>query len=325
MATLSKHSSNRTRTTAVRDGEQTAPKHTASEPTSPKTTSPNARAGVGHRRAIPPTSRLGYAVGITTVCAVALVNLLTGQQATATVEPTGSVAVAEALGIDGPEVAPPSDSAEALGDLAASRAERDAEQAEAALAQSRAERAAAEAKAAEERAAAEAAAAATAAAAAAEAEAQAAAEAEAAAQQPAAEQSPAEESAAAPAGTAVSAVAQINNTSGAIRPEAQAAANAVVSNVPGAAAISLGGTRPSAADPGGHPSGLAVDYMVLSDAALGDAIVAYHIANWDALGVDYIIWQQRYLDSPGGSWSSMEDRGSPTANHMDHPHVNYRG
>jgi len=35
--------------------------------------------------------------------------------------------------------------------------------------------------------------------------------------------------------------------------------------------------------------------------------------------------QQRYLDSPGGSWSYMEDRGSPTANHMDHPHVNYRG
>jgi hypothetical protein len=65
--------------------------------------------------------------------------------------------------------------------------------------------------------------------------------------------------------------------------------------------------------------------MVLSDAALGDAIVAYHIANWDALGVEYIIWQQRYLDSPGGSWSYMEDRGSGTANHMDHPHVNYRG
>ena len=76
-----------------------------------------------------------------------------------------------------------------------------------------------------------------------------------------------------------------------MRPQAQAAANAVVSNVPGAAGITIGGTRASAADPGGHPSGLALDYMVLSNDALGDAIVAYHIAHWDELGVEYIIWQ----------------------------------
>jgi hypothetical protein len=256
--------------------------------------------------------------------------MLTGQQATATVEPTGSVAVAAALGIDGTEVAPTatSEDAEALGDLAASRAERDADQAEAALSQSRAEKAAAEAKAAEERAAAEAAAAAAAAEAEAAAAAEAEAEAKAAEERAAAEATEATEAeapASAPTGTAVSVIAQISNTAGPIHPDAQAAANAVVSNVPGAGSITLGGTRPSAADPGGHPSGLAVDYMVLSDAALGDAIVAYHIANWDTLGVEYIIWQQRYLGSPGGSWSYMEDRGSGTANHMDHPHVNYRG
>ena len=63
----------------------------------------------------------------------------------------------------------------------------------------------------------------------------------------------------------------------------------------------------------------------MSDAALGDAIVEYHKAHWGALGVEYIIWQQRMLSSPGGSWKPMSDRGSPTANHMDHPHVNYRG
>ena len=71
------------------------------------------------------------------------------------------------------------------------------------------------------------------------------------------------------------------------------------------------------------PSGLALDYM--TSGSLGDAIVAYHVANWDRLGVDYLIWRQRYLDSPNGSWRPMEDRGSPTANHMDHVHVNYRG
>ena len=115
------------------------------------------------------------------------------------------------------------------------------------------------------------------------------------------------------------------NSAGPLKPQAQAAANAVVSNVPGAGGITLGGTRASAADPGGHPSGLALDYMVGSNSALGDAIVAYHIAHWDELGVEYIIWQQRMLSSPGGSWKGMEDRGSPTANHMDHVHVNYRG
>ncbi|GAA4756116.1 hypothetical protein GCM10023328_44790 [Modestobacter marinus] len=121
-----------------------------------------------------------------------------------------------------------------------------------------------------------------------------------------------------------SAVASITNGAGPVQPRAAAAANAVVSNVPGAAGITIGGTRPSATDPGGHPSGLALDYMVLSDTALGDAIVQYHVANWDALGVDYIIYQQRMLTSPNGSWSPMADRGSVTANHMDHPHVNYQ-
>ena len=104
----------------------------------------------------------------------------------------------------------------------------------------------------------------------------------------------------------------------------QAAANAVVSNVPGADRITLGGTRASAADPGGHPYGNALDYMVMSNSALGDAIVAYHVAHWGELGVDYIIWEQRMLSSPNGSWKMMENRGSGTANHMDHPHVNYR-
>jgi hypothetical protein len=118
--------------------------------------------------------------------------------------------------------------------------------------------------------------------------------------------------------------ATINNTAGAINPRAQAAADAVVSNVPGAGSISLGGTRPSAADPGGHPSGLAVDYMVMANGGLGDAIAAYHVAHWDELGVEYVIWKQRMLSSPGGAWKAMENRGGTTANHFDHVHVNYR-
>jgi hypothetical protein len=122
-----------------------------------------------------------------------------------------------------------------------------------------------------------------------------------------------------------SGVAHITNTAGPTKPQAQAAADAVVSNVPGAASITLGGTRASAVDPHGHPSGLAIDYMVLSDTALGNAIVQYQIDHWGELGVEYVIYQQRILTSPTGAWKQMEDRGSATANHYDHVHVNYLG
>ena len=168
--------------------------------------------------------------------------------------------------------------------------------------------------------------------AAAKAEADAAAKARAEAEAAQAAAAPAQAGAAAPAAAAPRAsaaaagtVARITNTAGPIAAVVQAAANAVVSTVPGADSITLGGTRPSAADPGGHPSGLALDYMVMSDAALGNAIVEYHKAHWDELGVDYIIWQQQMLSSPNGSWKAMADRGGATANHLDHPHVNDRG
>jgi hypothetical protein len=131
--------------------------------------------------------------------------------------------------------------------------------------------------------------------------------------------------AAAPAAVRAAAVAHIINSAGPVKPQTQAAANAVVTNVPGAAGITIGGTRASAVDPKGHPSGLALDYMVRSNTALGDAIARYHVAHWNQLGVDYVIWQQKILTSPTGSWKKMADRGSPTANHMDHVHVNYRG
>jgi hypothetical protein len=287
----------------------------------------------GRRGSAAPHSRIAYALGLTAVCALAGVNLATTEPAastTGTQELSASASVADALGIAGTAAEGPTVEDRALlGQLAASRAERDATQAAAAASQAKTEKAAAKAKAkakAEAKAKAKAKAEAKAKAKA-EAKARAAAEAAetAAAEAPATASAAAAAPAPAAAGTAATVLARISNTAGPVRPQAQAAANAVVSNVPGAAGITIGGTRASAADPGGHPSGLALDYMVGSNAGLGDAIAQYHIAHWDELGVDYIIWQQRMLSSPGGSWSAMSDRGSPTANHMDHPHVNYRG
>ena len=63
--------------------------------------------------------------------------------------------------------------------------------------------------------------------------------------------------------------------------------------------------------------------LVPADIALGQAIVQYHIDHWAELRVEYIIYRQRILYSPDGAWQPMPNRGSPTANHMDHVHVNY--
>jgi hypothetical protein len=122
------------------------------------------------------------------------------------------------------------------------------------------------------------------------------------------------------------AVARITNSAGPVQPQTQAAANVVVSDVPGVSGITLYGTRASAIDPTGHPAGLALDYMVgATRIPLGDAVARYHVAHWKELCVKYVIWQQRILTSPKGSWKPMADRGSPTANHLDHVHVSYRG
>jgi hypothetical protein len=317
VATLSEHAAapadDASRIDAVRpaaEGTPEAPTHAAHR----------AALRGARRRTSAPQSRVAYALGIATVCALAAVDLVAGGPAApalaSTQEQSASVTVADALGIAGTGVAEvATDDAQHLEELAASRSERDAEQAAAADSQAQAEQAVVAARAeAEARAAADAAAAAAAAAA--------------AEAQTAAASAPAQAGTSAPISspsTAATAVASISNSAGGVRAQAQAAADAVVSNVSGTDGITIGGTRASAADPGGHPSGLALDYMVGSNATLGDAIVEYHIAHWDELGVDYIIWQQRMLSSPSGSWSTMENRGSATANHMDHPHVNYQG
>ena len=277
------------------------------------TVSPRTRHGAHRRLRLrpAPSSRVAYALGVATVCSLALVNLLSGDPAAnATATDSPSVEVAAALGIDGSGIdVPAMEQPQLLDQLAASRSERDADQAAAAASQAQAEDAAAAAKAeAEAKAAAEAAAAAAAAEAAAQATAAAAAAAP-----------------AAPASSVAASIsAKITNSAGDVSARARAAADAVVSNVPGAAGITIGGTRSSAVDPNGHPSGRAIDFIVGSNSGLGDAIVAYVEANWQALGVEYAMWEQRIRMGGSTAWQMSEDRGSPTANHMDNVHINLR-
>ncbi|WAL66730.1 hypothetical protein ORV05_02630 [Amycolatopsis cynarae] len=77
--------------------------------------------------------------------------------------------------------------------------------------------------------------------------------------------------------------------------------------------------RGDRAEPGDHPAGLALDFMV--NTSTGNALADFVLANRDRLGVKYVIWRQRYND--GSGWSAMPDRGSVTANHYDHVHVSF--
>ena len=97
-------------------------------------------------------------------------------------------------------------------------------------------------------------------------------------------------------------------------------------------------------DPDGyneHYNGVAVDIMIEpvpgnempkspenpEGLKYGDGIALYLQQNAKQLGIEYLIWKQRIWMSsdPIEAWDAMEDRGGPTANHMDHIHVNTFG
>ena len=73
---------------------------------------------------------------------------------------------------------------------------------------------------------------------------------------------------------------------------------------------------------GEHASGKALDIMT-SDVSLGNAIAAFLQEHSSELHLFDILWQQRIWTPVRASegWRFFADRGSPTANHMDHVHV----
>lgn len=84
---------------------------------------------------------------------------------------------------------------------------------------------------------------------------------------------------------------------------------------------SILGWRANARDKTGHPAGLALDYMCSKPQ--GDALNAWLHRNAGALGLKYTIWQQTHFPV-GGKPEPMEDRGSPTQNHLDHVHGHFK-
>ena len=74
---------------------------------------------------------------------------------------------------------------------------------------------------------------------------------------------------------------------------------------------------------GEHRTGRAVDIMVYGDTGVGNEIAAFAQKNWRALGISQVIWQQHIwtVQRAGDGWRPMPDRGSATANHLNHVHV----
>ena len=87
--------------------------------------------------------------------------------------------------------------------------------------------------------------------------------------------------------------------------------------------LTIGCYRP-VEDGGEHPRGRACDVMV--GMALGNKIARWAQANAGPLHVLYIIHAQRIWGSyrAADGWRLMGDRGSPTANHMDHVHISVK-
>lgn len=92
---------------------------------------------------------------------------------------------------------------------------------------------------------------------------------------------------------------------------------------------SIGGYRPTDVTPFGtfneHSSGEAIDVMIPNwstpaGKAYGDQIAQWALANADALGTEWVIWQQKTF-YPDGRVVPMGNRGNPTQNHYDHVHL----
>ncbi|MCG6567314.1 SH3 domain-containing protein [Tessaracoccus sp. ZS01] len=79
-----------------------------------------------------------------------------------------------------------------------------------------------------------------------------------------------------------------------------------------------------------HPAGRAVDVMIpsyKSNQALGWEIANYYRANAKKFNINYIIFGQKIWSVARNSegWRAMASRGSDTANHYDHVHINTYG
>jgi len=87
----------------------------------------------------------------------------------------------------------------------------------------------------------------------------------------------------------------------------------------------ISGWRSWGADKTGHPAGLALDIPAGRD--LGDRVATWATDNAGALGIKYVIWQQR-IWYPGKGWAPMSPKSGDTGsgydpNHLRHVHLSF--
>lgn len=121
--------------------------------------------------------------------------------------------------------------------------------------------------------------------------------------------------------TAVTYAADVSDQLGDVQPHVVRAAN-LIANALGITEMTGYGQRSGKSD---HPRGLAID--IPATGAGGDAIAKFVTANASALGVKYVIWQQR-IWRPGGTWEAMATQSGDTGsgydpNHVRHVHVSF--
>ncbi|MEU0541121.1 peptidoglycan DD-metalloendopeptidase family protein [Nocardia sp. NPDC005978] len=76
-----------------------------------------------------------------------------------------------------------------------------------------------------------------------------------------------------------------------------------------------------------HRAGRAVEFIVGTDQAKGDSIVAFLQENAASFRVDYVIWKQRSWTptaASGTQWTAMPDRGDAVRNHLDRVQVSIK-
>ena len=104
-----------------------------------------------------------------------------------------------------------------------------------------------------------------------------------------------------------------------LKPKAMVVYNAVTAKW---SFTSIGGYRASSLS--NHQLGGAIDFMTFSDSSKGWEVANYLAANADAFNIDHIIFQQKIWTPYKPYWRGMANRGSATANHMDHVHVSVK-
>ena len=81
-----------------------------------------------------------------------------------------------------------------------------------------------------------------------------------------------------------------------------------------------------------HPSGRALDLMIPNYTSAEGKALGYRVAYWAKanarnLGIQYVIWNQHIwnIERDAEGWRYMADRGSDSANHLNHVHITVYG